>query len=655
MLFAHSGPICSPSPIARVRTDGAWYLAWQEGIDSEALAALDDAQLKELGVKRMGDRTKLRAKALGISLPAPFASPQPPRARGGDGKVQGDANEGTNIPEHLQVLKRLSGSSPEKMAAPSGPRPRVRTTVDDLAEKISATNFVLAGGPLEKYTNGGKGKPHKKFFRMLPDKKLNYDGKSVGPVLSVLNGCGPIVQEHHKVDAETAGRSFRVVCEGGVSLLLIAPSSQEKTKWMEGIEIMLIGGYKRKKEALSDPLSISAVDSVTGTASASADVAPREDQPAHAAPKTESREGVGLPDAEGADAPPAPPRKGLVGANYAETGKVRRHAPHAPAKSAAPPAAAKVQQEQRQPANQDLAEAPGLGKMPSADTDEGARRVLKVHTPAPNSDGQQPPGTEPIDALVSKTTAAPACNVDQDRSASTPIAAEASAGQQGGPPVPQQTLPSAKPAKLSVLQMASNFAQIAQDASPQQAKPGNSAAAAPTIKWRKTDGVLKVKGNTVSKSSAASVSGDEEFGVALADVALSTGVHEWEVEVGGQGLHWCGIGVASPGVGTGTSLRRAEARGKAWFYHSKGFLCEGDKFVGDWEETPHFSAGDRIGVRLDMSEGTVSFTCNEKPVAGRLEGIAPGVLPVIYMDNVPGQTASGTFVTLPRALAAPGR
>ena len=31
----------------------------QEGIDSEALAALDDAQLKELGIKRMGDRTKV--------------------------------------------------------------------------------------------------------------------------------------------------------------------------------------------------------------------------------------------------------------------------------------------------------------------------------------------------------------------------------------------------------------------------------------------------------------------------------------------------------------------------------------------------------------------------------------------------------------------
>lgn len=96
------------------------------------------------------------------------------------------------------------------------------------------------------------------------DKKLNYDGKSIGPVLSVLNGCGPIVQEHHNVSTETAARSFRVVCEGGISLLLIAPSAEEKTKWMEGIEIMLIGGYKRKKETLSDPLGVSANDKVDG-------------------------------------------------------------------------------------------------------------------------------------------------------------------------------------------------------------------------------------------------------------------------------------------------------------------------------------------------------------------------------------------------------
>ena len=39
------------------------------------------------------------------------------------------------------------------------------------AEVLSDARFLsscCAGGPLEKYTNGGKGKPHKKFFRMLP-------------------------------------------------------------------------------------------------------------------------------------------------------------------------------------------------------------------------------------------------------------------------------------------------------------------------------------------------------------------------------------------------------------------------------------------------------------------------------------------------------
>lgn len=35
--------------------------------------------------------------------------------------------------------------------------------------------------------------------------------------------------------------------------------------------------------------------------------------------------------------------------------------------------------------------------------------------------------------------------------------------------------------------------------------------------------------------------------------------------MGGKGLHWCGIGVAIPEIHTGTSLRRPEARGRAWY------------------------------------------------------------------------------------------
>lgn len=157
----------------------------QEGIDSEALAALDDAQLKELGVKRMGDRTKvtcpacspasvpfsilrcplhcdsaeltvlavaaqLRAKAMGIALPAPFASPPGHRPSAPQQSENGPVVGGGNIPEHLQVLKRMTAASNSPNGA-NGHRPRVRTTVDDLAEKISATNFVLAGAWLLKF------------------------------------------------------------------------------------------------------------------------------------------------------------------------------------------------------------------------------------------------------------------------------------------------------------------------------------------------------------------------------------------------------------------------------------------------------------------------------------------------------------------------
>ena len=54
----------------------------------------------------------------------------------------------------------------------------------------------------------------------------------MGPVLSVLNGCGPIVQEHHNVSAETAARSFRVVCEGGVRYVCLCIGGV--SSWLSG-------------------------------------------------------------------------------------------------------------------------------------------------------------------------------------------------------------------------------------------------------------------------------------------------------------------------------------------------------------------------------------------------------------------------------------
>jgi len=69
--------------------------------------------------------------------------------------------------------------------------------------------------------------------------------------------------------------------------------------------------------------------------------------------------------------------------------------------------------------------------------------------------------------------------------------------------------------------------------------------------------------------------------------------------------------------------------------------------VGDWETTPKFVAGNRIGVRLDLTQGLMSFTCNGTRVPGGIQGIRSTVLPVVYMDNLEGKPASCTFVSLP--------
>jgi hypothetical protein len=57
------------------------------------------------------------------------------------------------------------------------------------------------------------------------------------------------------------------------------------------------------------------------------------------------------------------------------------------------------------------------------------------------------------------------------------------------------------------------------------------------------------------------------------------------------------------------------------FYHSKGFLCDGDEFLGDWESTPTFGAGDRIGVRVDLARKSLVFTSNGKRVPGEISGV----------------------------------
>jgi len=133
--------------------------------------------------------------------------------------------------------------------------------------------------------------------------------------------------------------------------------------------------------------------------------------------------------------------------------------------------------------------------------------------------------------------------------------------------------------------------------------------------------------------------------VALPELSLQSGSHEWEVTIGGEGLHWCAVGVATPSAVQGAqSLRRSQFCGKAWFLHSKGFLCDGDTFVDGWESTPPFNVGDQVTVHLDLDRGHVSFSCNRNRIPGSISGVQGPVAPMVYMD---GCGVTCTFDHLP--------
>jgi len=387
------------------------------------------------------------------------------------------------------------------------------------------------------------------------DKRLSYDGKSVGPVLSVLDGGGSVTDDHHKVTTEVAARTFRVVCDGGVTLVLIAPCKEDKVKWMEGIEIMLIGGYKRKDPSASRPPSAAAPRAVSGAAT------------------------------------PAEPAEGVE-----RRRKVVSVAPGLVSSAAARPHSSRGEPESRGSQEDSKALAQVRAK-----TSGGAERPAPLPTKTRKPDvaasqapQQASPGTAPPDGI----------------------------------PAPAHSLK----AGAKQPRDADRGADVVATRAGLQAPRGYDVEV-----WGTAAGVT-VQGGAVIKEC-----GVPEYGIALARQELPRACLGWEVVVDGD-VHWCGIGVACQDVGTDDSLRRPHARGKAWFYHSKGFLCDGDRFVGD-DGVPPFRAGDRVAVRMDGPAGRLTFLLNGTPVPGAIEGVgrsaagsAAGrepkvVVPAVYMDG----------------------
>ena len=92
--------------------------------------------------------------------------------------------------------------------------------------------------------------------------------------------------------------------------------------------------------------------------------------------------------------------------------------------------------------------------------------------------------------------------------------------------------------------------------------------------------------------------------VAVADESLSAGVHCWEVEITkGRGIY---VGVCKADVRPESGTQDLyNQQGKAWFMKSNGALFPGNK-----DEAGHVPWGARLGCKLDLGAGTLTFYLN---------------------------------------------
>lgn len=106
--------------------------------------------------------------------------------------------------------------------------------------------FVSEGSQLLKYTKGGKGKPHSRFFKMDPDKgrilwadtKLSKKWRK-GKVVGLLRGVNRKVMGDADVHGDLERRAFTVKISEGEDLVLVAPTIDMVQRWTDAVEIIL--------------------------------------------------------------------------------------------------------------------------------------------------------------------------------------------------------------------------------------------------------------------------------------------------------------------------------------------------------------------------------------------------------------------------------
>ena len=114
---------------------------------------------------------------------------------------------------------------------------------------------------------------------------------------------------------------------------------------------------------------------------------------------------------------------------------------------------------------------------------------------------------------------------------------------------------------------------------------------------------LSQGGAVATKSGGGSYSGTNA--VAAADESLSAGVHCWEVEITKGQLIFVGVCKADVRPESGTDNLHLQ-QGKAWVMYAG----RGDLFPGQKDKAGEVPEGARLGCKLDLGAGTLTFYLN---------------------------------------------
>jgi hypothetical protein len=132
--------------------------------------------------------------------------------------------------------------------------------------------------------------------------------------------------------------------------------------------------------------------------------------------------------------------------------------------------------------------------------------------------------------------------------------------------------------------------------------------------------------------TVATMKGNSATSMGTSMVQLTQGLHWWEVELLSAKVGNIVVGICTPNLGTEGMYHKGKDCADGWFVSAMSGALFGNGKYGE-DRAAVFEQGDRVGVLLDLDEGSLQFYKNgEKHGAGYPAGSVAGpVLPAVQM------------------------